>query len=56
MLFNGRLLLARALRAEVIYLCMEPSCTQQHSVWAYMGKPPGPRVKDPLSQDGLVIL
>lgn len=56
MLFNGRLLLVRALRAEVIYLCMEPSCTQQCSVWPCMGKPPGLCVRDPLAQNGLVTL
>lgn len=31
MLLNGSLVLVRAGEAEVIYLCTEPSCTQQHS-------------------------
>lgn len=47
MLLHGSLLLVRALEAEVIYLCVEPSCTQQRSVWPRERKHPGPPAWDP---------
>lgn len=47
MLLNGSLVLVRALDAEVIYLCTQPSCTQQCSVWPRMRKHPRLPVWDP---------
>lgn len=43
---NGSLVLVRAPEAEVIYLCTEPSCTQQHSIWPRMRKHPGLPARD----------
>ena len=46
MLLNSSLVLVRAPEAEVIYLCPEPSCIQQHSAWPHMRKHPRLPVQD----------